>query len=375
MGTNGKSAALHSSRMFKYAVVRCSHICHFYHIAARFRKGFKKIFAALFLTLVCSCSTPYYQGPKSDHFDGKKFIANGEESGFDHFRSLFTYRNYWENESEKIEHPDLKKPINKARIIFVGHSTFLVQFPDANILIDPMWSKRAGPIALPFFSVKRQNPPAIAFNDLPKIDYVLLSYASYYHMDIRTIKKLKKKFNPKFITGLGNCHYLNSVKKLNILCVELDWNQKLSAQNDLSFHFLPAQNWSKRSWFDKNKALWGSFAINSSDFKIYYSGDTGFSNFFSKIGDKFEGFDVALLSIGSYEPRWLMESNHMNPEDAIRAHILLKSKKSIGFHIKTFQTTDEDYFQPQNDLEKAKQKYELEKLEFVAPKFGEAFEF
>lgn len=338
-------------------------------------KKVRKIFFALFFTLTCSCASPYYQGPKSDHFDGKTFIPNGEESGLDHFLALFTYRDYWENESEKVEHVDLAKPINKARVVFVGHATFLVQFPDANILIDPMWSNRAGPIALPIFSVKRQNPPAIAFDDLPKIDYVLLSYGSYYHSDIPTIKKLKKKFNPKFVTSLGNCHYLNSVKKLNILCVELDWNQKLTAQNDLTFHFLPAKNWSKRSWFDKNKALWGSFAISSSDFKIYYSGDTGFSDHFGKIGDKFTNFDLALLAAGSYEPRWLMESNHMNPEDAVRAHILLNAKKSVIFHIKTFQTSDEDYFQPQKDLEKAKLKYELETLELVAPRFGEAFEF
>jgi L-ascorbate metabolism protein UlaG (beta-lactamase superfamily) len=343
------------------------------------KKLMRKLCTAFaFFAFATSCAmlpNSYYKGKSSDHFDGSRFIPNGEESTFGHLIFALTPKNNWKNEKEKIEQHNLNKPVNKARITFVGHASFLVQVPNANILIDPMWSDRAGPIALPFVSIKRQNPPSIAFEELPKIDYVLISYNSYYHMDIPTIKKLKEKFNPKFITGLGNCHYLNDVKKLNLLCVELDWNQKATPQNDLDFYFLKSQNWAKRSWIDKNKTLWGSFAINASNFKIYFSGDTGYSNHFKEIQDKFENFDVALLAIGSFEPRWLMEKNHMNPEDAVKAHITLGSKKSIGFHFSTFQTSDEGYLAPKIALEKAREKYGLNKEDFVAPSFGEAFEF
>jgi len=339
------------------------------------RKIFTIIVSALLITSCSLLPNSYYKGPKSDHFNGKRFIANGEESGLDHFLFAFTLKDRWGNEKEKIEQHNFNKAVGKARITFVGHASFLVQVPDANILIDPMWSNRAGPIAMPFVSIKRQNPPAINFEDLPKIDYVLISYNSYYHMDIPTIKKLKEKFNPKFITGLGNCHYLNDVKKLDLLCVELDWNQKATPQNNLDFHFLKSQNWAKRSWIDKNKTLWGSFAIKTTNFKIYFSGDSGYSDHFAEIGNRFGGFDAALLAIGSFEPRWLMEKNHMNPEDAAKAHLALKAKKSIGFHFATFQTSNEGYLTPLFALEEAKIKYGLKKTEFIAPKFGEPIEF
>jgi L-ascorbate metabolism protein UlaG (beta-lactamase superfamily) len=216
----------------------------------------------------------------------------------------------------------------------------------------------------------------MAIEDLPRIDYVLISNNSYYHMDIPTIEKLQEFFKPTFITGLGNCYYLQKVKKLGIKCFELDWDQKITAQSGTDFYFVKTRSWSKRSWFDENKTLWGGFAIKNPDFKIIFISDGGYlQNIFRDINARFGTVDLALLPIGSYEPRWAMKENHMSPQEAVKAHLLLNAKKSIGHHFDTFQTTDEGYFDAQIDLEDAKTAYGISGKEFVAPKFGEVFEF
>lgn len=339
----------------------------------------KYIFSLTVLILLSSCSyfKPYYTGPKSDHFNGERFISENHTKFRSDFRFLFTLKDSWSGDKEETISPKFNPnlPIHKARVIFIGHSTFLIQFPHLNILTDPIWSKRSGPIALPFFAPKRHNPPAIALENLPKIDYVVLSHSSYYHMDLPTISQLKEKFNPVFVTGLGNCYYLNEVKNLDLRCAELDWEQKMPLPENVNLYFLTAQNWSKRSWFDRDKTLWGSFAINSSNFKIYFAGDSGYFDHFKKIGKKYGPFDLALLPIGSYEPRWRMKHHHMNPDEAVQAHLDLNAKKSIGMHFNTFQTSDEGYYDAEIDLEKAKKYHSLKAAEFVAPKFGEIFWF
>ncbi len=339
----------------------------------------------IFFILLTSCHGTYYSGSKSDHFDGKKFISEDKTKLRENLRFAFTGKDSWDAPEEKVTFvkPNELGKIKNARITFVGHSTFLIQLPSTkheaqstiNILTDPIWSDRAGPVALPIFSPKRHNPPAINFDDLPKIDFVLIGHSSYYHMDLPTIRKLQKKFAPKFISGLGNCHVLNEIEKLGLSCFELDWNQEIKLANGAEFIFLPAKNWSKRSWFDTNKTLWGSFLIKTPKIKIYFAGDTGYSRHFDEIHKKYGKPDVALLPIGSYEPRWYLQDHHMNPEDAVVAHRELGAKKSIGMHFNTFKTSAEGYLDPEKDLETAKLSYHLKKKEFVAPKFGEVFEW
>ena len=338
----------------------------------------KKLLTLLLISLsACTTFKPFYTGQKSDHFDGAKFIPKSHTNFFTDARFLFTNQDSWSGDKEETIPPKFYAtlPVDKARVAFVGHSSFLIQIADTNILTDPIWSERSGPITLPFFSPKRHNPPAISFNDLPKIDYVLLSHSSYYHMDIPTIKKLRKKFNSVFVTGLGNCYYLNRVKNLDLRCFELDWKQIMTLPNNLKFHFLTAQNWSQRSWFERNKTLWGSFLISGENFKIYFAGDSGYANHFKEIGEKFEPIDLALLPIGSYEPRWRMKKHHMNPQEAVQAHLDLKVKKSIGMHFNTFQTSDEGYYDAENAVALAKKKYVVKEDEFIVPKFGEVFAF
>ena len=165
------------------------------------------------------------------------------------------------------------------------------------------------------------------------------------------------------------------MKELDISCFELDWDQKIKLQNGIDFYFVKTKGWSKRSWFDTNKTLCGSLLITTPRIKIYFAGDTAYSQHLREIGNKYGPLDVALLPIGAYEPRWYLKEYHMNPEEAVKAHILLNTKKSIGMHFDTFQTTNEGYLEARIALSEAKLTYGLSKLEFVAPGFGESFEF
>jgi len=333
----------------------------------------------LLLLILCSCaSQPYYAGEESDHFNGERFASQKPPPSFlEDLKFAFSKKTSWKKSDEAAldAFPHLNKEIKRARLIFIGHSTFLIQLPNLNILTDPIWSDRAGPIALPGFSKKRHHDAALKISELPKIDVVFISHNSYYHMDLPTIKKLHAAFAPQFITGLGNCHYLNDVKKLNLNCAELDWQQRFVASDGSEFFFLPTKGWSKRSYFDTNKTLWGSLLIRNSRIKIYFAGDTGFDKHLSEIGNKFAPIDVALLPIGAYEPRWYLQDYHMNPSDAVKAHFALHAKKSIGMHFNTFQTTAEGYLDVENDLAIARNSHHLKEQDFIAPQFGEVFNF
>lgn len=338
------------------------------------------IIAIICLLVLSGCinnfrQDPYYNGPISDHFDGYKFKSQSRKSLLDLIKFSFTIGPSWQDSIEydknhKSGYKNIGQTENK--ITFIGHATVLIQIGNINILTDPVWSNYAGPA---YISPKRFHPPAIAINDLPHIDYVLISHNHYDHMDLPTIKILKEKFEPKFITGLGNCSYLNDTKNLDIDCLEMDWNEVYHLNRSLSIHFLEAKHWSQRSISDYNQTLWGSFAIISDNFKVYFAGDTGYDKHFKTIGDKFNGFDVALLPIGAYEPRWFMKDVHINPKEALQAHLDLSAKKSIAIHYKTFALGKEDYFDPIFDLRKAEDEMRFNKKDFLLPAFGEEFYF
>ncbi len=320
---------------------------------------------------------------KNGRFWRVRIIAETKPpSLFEDLRFAFSKKESWKKSSEETqknieEKPteNLYSPIKKARLVFIGHSTFLIQLPNLNILTDPIWSDRAGPIALPFFSKKRHHEAALKITELPKIDLVFISHNSYYHMDLPTIRDLQKTFAPQFVTGLGNCHYLNKIKKLNLNCAELDWNQRFVANDGSEFFFLETKGWSKRSYIDTNKTLWGSLLIKTANIKIYFAGDTGYGKHLSEIGRNYGPIDIALLPIGAYEPRWYLQNHHMNPQDAVKAHLALRVKKSIGMHFNTFQTTSEGYHDVEIDLREACKSHHLKLEDFTVPKFGETFNF
>lgn len=235
----------------------------------------------------------------------------------------------------------LKENQTNLSATWIGHASLLIQLDGKNILTDPIWSERCSPVS--FLGPKRYTPVGISMEDLPPIHIVLISHNHYDHMDIPTLKELEKRFSPYFFVGLKNSEFLKSegLKKV----IEMDW-WDMSTVLNLEIHFTPTQHFSARGLFDRNKTLWGSFVVRSTENSFYFAGDTGYFSGFSEIGKKFPNLDLAILPIGAYEPRWFMKSVHMNPEDSVQAFLDLQAKYMIPMHYQTFILTDEALDEP-----------------------------
>lgn len=322
----------------------------------------------------------YYKGPASDHFDGVKFY-NPWQRRTHLFWSFLRWRlqarpKPWPNKIFVLpDTPPKNVAGDSLRVSFVGHSTVLIQTQNMNILTDPIWSERASPFQ--WLGPKRRAAPGISWQQLPKIDLILISHSHYDHLDIPTLKKLWDRDKPTILTPLGNDAIIHS-KHPEIKVQALDWHQSKTIGEDerVKVYLEPAQHWSSRNLWDHDKALWGAFVIDSPSGKIYFAGDTGYGDGepFRQALQKFGEFRFAMLPVGAYEPRWFMKYAHMSPEDAILAYHDLGEPYTMGVHVGTFQLSDEGYEDPSQDLAIAKQKYNVGNQLFRILKVGEVWD-
>jgi N-acyl-phosphatidylethanolamine-hydrolysing phospholipase D len=262
-------------------------------------------------------------------------------------------------------------------ITWIGHATMLVQASGINVLTDPVFSDRASP--LQWIGPKRAQPPGVAMSDLPHIDVVVISHNHYDHLDEASVRALARQTggSPLFLVPLGIKEWLAKIGVTNV--EELDWWNSYTYRQ-VDFYLTPAQHWSARSPFDHNRTLWGGWAVLGPAFQWYFAGDTGYSDDFAQIRQFFSerqslelggGFDIALVPIGAYEPRWFMQQQHVNPAEAVRIHTDLGAKMSVGVHWGTFQLTDELLDQPPKDLAAARQLSKLTNEDFFVLAIGE----
>lgn len=320
--------------------------------------------------------TSAYQGPISDHFNGKEFYNLDNTYKKKSIWAVLKWligrdRQKWPdyiNNTSHVKMTAINNP-NDIRVTFVNHSTVLIQTNQLNFLTDPIWSKRASPFS--WVGPKRVRNPGMMFADLPPIHVVLISHNHYDHLDIKTLIKLNEKFHPIFLVPLGNKSLLTQQGIQNV--IEMDWWQQYKIKNAI-ITFLPTKHWSSRWLNDKDQTLWGSFGIDVSNKKIYFAGDTGYGRHFIDIKTKWGKPDIAFLPIGSYKPEWFMRENHLNPEEAVKAHLDLQSRESIAIHFNTFQLSDEAIDQPANDLAKAIKEH-LPTQTFIILKEGESKNF
>jgi L-ascorbate metabolism protein UlaG (beta-lactamase superfamily) len=314
-----------------------------------------------------------YHGPVSDHFDGRRFFNYGKQERTSYtsvIRWLISRRRGpWVDQSKSI--PGTIRPLprvgDKIRITHVNHSTFLIQCDDKNILTDPVWSQRASPFK--FSGPKRMIQPGIAFDDLPSIDYVLLSHNHYDHLDLDTLKKLIDIYDPVIVTGLGVGQLLKK-HGMHSVC-EVDWWDTVQLQGTMVVQGLPAHHSSARGTFDRDKTLWCGFSLVTSSGKIYFAGDTGYDqSTFKMIGDRSGPFTVSLIPIGAYKPGWLMSPVHCSPQDALQIHFDVQSKQSIACHFGTFPLGDESQTDPETDLQYALNKKNVPSKSFIVPRAG-----
>ena len=319
----------------------------------------------------------YYKGPSSDHFDGVQFY-NPWNRRYHSFWSFLRWRfqakpKSWPKKVASLKDtPPAHVPGSTLRVSFVGHSTVLIQTENMNILTDPIWSERASPFA--WLGPKRVAAPGISFDQLPKIDLILVTHNHYDHLDLPTLKKLWDRDQPLILAPLGNDVVIHTVYS-DIVVDTLDWHQNTKIGN-ITVHLEPIQHWSARNLRDRDKALWGAFVIESPSGKIYFAGDTGYGtgDHFRKTVENFGPFRFAMLPIGACEPRWFMNYAHMNPEEAVVAHQVLNGPYTLAIHHATFQLADEGYDDPVRELASAKLKHQIKDEWFRALKVGEAWE-
>jgi L-ascorbate metabolism protein UlaG (beta-lactamase superfamily) len=301
----------------------------------------------------------YYAGPVSDHFDGVAFFNPGgrKPKGFNHVLKLYALETWstWPSvlPSPLRDKPPVRVTGSAARLAFVGHASWLIQSGGLNILVDPHWSDRASPVS--FAGPRRANLPGIDFDDLPPIDVVLVTHNHYDHLDIPTLARLWARNRPRIITPLGNDTIMRQAIH-GIVAEAVDWGHVIELQpGGVRVFVEPSQHWSARGMRDRRHALWASFVLETPAGAIYAIGDTGLGdgNIFRGIRERHPAIRLALLPIGAYEPRWFMESQHMNPSDSVEAFLTVGAQQACGHHWGTFQLTTEPHDAPPKALDAA----------------------
>jgi L-ascorbate metabolism protein UlaG (beta-lactamase superfamily) len=322
-----------------------------------------------------------YSGPVSDHFDGERFFdpdgvppkSLGEvlrwQFGRDRKRAAWPD---WAP-SPHADIPPARVGGDKVRLSFVGHASWLIQTADLNILVDPVWSARASPVA--WAGPKRHNDPGIVFDALPAIDIALVSHGHYDHLDVATLSRLAAKFSPRVITPLGNDVTMCSADDA-IKAEAFDWHNRVELAPDVAVTLVPTRHWSARGLFDRNRTLWASFVLETPVGKIYIVCDSGYGDgrHFRSVAEAHGPLRLAILPIGAYEPRWFMKDQHMNPSDAVQALADCGAERALAHHHGTFQLTDEAIDAPAIGLHAALDEAKLPREKFVALKPGQAVE-
>ena len=233
-------------------------------------------------------------------------------------------------------------------VTWLGHSALLVRAGSAWVLLDPVLSNTAGPVA--GFGPARLTRLPLAPEHLPRIDLVLISHDHYDHLDLWTMRRLATQSGgpPRVFAGRGLAAWFR--EHVQNTAEEFDWWQSADV-GDLRLTFVPAQHGSGRSLRSRNTTLWGGWVIEHGGRRFYFAGDTAYvRQLFLDIRARVGPIDLAALPIGAYQPRALMRHEHTDPDDAVLAHLNLGAARSFGVHWGTFQLGDEEPFQPARDL-------------------------
>lgn len=270
----------------------------------------------------------------------------------------------------KPDHPvpvaktDLKAlDIKTDVVVWLGHSSYFVQLGGKRILIDPVFSADAAPV--PYANEAFDGANAYTADDMPDIDYLLITHDHWDHLDYPSVIALESRVR-QVVCGLGVGAYFEqwgyAARKIH----EADWFSSLQLTSDFAVHVLPARHYSGRM-FDKNKTLWAGYAIESAGRRIFFSGDSGYGAHFAEIGQRFGGFDLAVLDMGQYDKRWA--NIHMVPEEAARAAEDLGAKALLPAHIGKFSIANHAWDEPMERIVAAS---EGKKYRLLTPAIGQA---
>jgi len=321
----------------------------------------------------------YYDGPVSDHFDGVRFV-DPDGAPPKNVRDVVRWiaaggRAEWPARapSPYADRPPARVDGPALRVSFVGHASLLLQTAGLNILFDPVWSDRVSPLS--FVGPKRVNDPGIAFEALPPIDVVLVSHCHYDHLDVATLSRLAAVHHPRVITPLGNDTIMRGHDPA-IRAEAHDWGDRVELGDGVAVALAPMRHWSARQFFDRNKALWAAFILETPSGRIYHVGDSGYGDgsHFRAARERHGPLRLAILPIGAYEPRWFMRDQHMNPEESVRAFLDCGAEVALAHHHGTFQLTNEPIDAPERALAAALAAAAIPTERFRVLKPGQVFE-
>ena len=322
----------------------------------------------------------YYSGPKSDHFDGTLFF-NPDGMNPPGLTEVVKWqlahkRTPWPKEvaCRYAPHtPDALVTGNGMRVTMIGHASLLIQVSGLNILTDPVFTERVSP----FDSVgpKRVCPPGVLFEDLPKIDVVLITHNHYDHLSHTCLKRLQADHAPRIITPLGNDTVIRR-KVPDADVTVLDWGGQAPLPGGANVFAEPCHHWSARGVTDRRMALWAAFILETPAGRIYHIGDTSFheGRNYRAAAEKSGGFRLANLPIGAYEPRFFMKNEHQDPVEAVKGFELCNAAYAAGHHFGTFQLTDEGHDDPVKLLKAALSDAGIDEDRFRPLEPGEAFD-
>lgn len=221
-------------------------------------------------------------------------------------------------------------------VTWAGHASYVLRIGGLTVLTDPVWSAKIPGVP------QRLSPVGVDWSALPRIDAVVISHNHYDHLDAPTIKRL-----PRDTPLLVPANLARWFRRRGFTDVtDLDWWESHRI-GEVTFDFVPAHHWSRRTPTDTNRSLWGGWILtDTGDTRVYFAGDTGYGHWFAEIGRRYPGIDLALMPVGAYEPNWFMRPVHLNPEEAVRATLDLGARRMATMHWGTFVLTSEPVLEP-----------------------------
>ena len=325
--------------------------------------------------LMCMNSKPYHHLPdgtfrnpegspiRDSSFNWSYKIFNKEKKKLD----MNIPNDHVINKKQVLE--NLERHKNDNYVAWIGHATFLIKLGDTTIITDPVFEKNMGPL---IFGPKRFVDPAIDLKELPEVNLFLLTHNHYDHLSTRTIQRFPYK-KSKVLAPLKLGKYFTKNGFSNVS--EMDWYDQIKV-NDLKITMVPAVHWSKRSLWDTNKTLWGSFIIEYKNKKIFFASDTGYGNIYKELGEKYGPIDLTFINIGAYNfypmaPQKDKSIYHTNPEEALNIGKDLKSKKVLGMHWGTVILSLEPLFEPPKRFKNSSNQYGYHPDDAIIFKIGQ----
>lgn len=251
-------------------------------------------------------------------------------------------------------------------VTWVGHSTLLVRLDGVNLLTDPQWSPRASPVR--FAGPRRLNEPGLPFEALPPIHVVLISHDHYDHLDVDTVRRLAETHRPRFLVPLGLKAWFADLGITDV--EELDWWDAREIRG-LVLTCVPAQHFSGRTLWDRNRRLWSGWAVTGRSKRLFFAGDTGYFGAFHEIGRRLGPFDLAAIPIGAYLPPQIMKASHTDPAEALQVLQDIGAAQMLAIHWGTFDLAEEEITDPPRRLEEERARRGIAPERVWVPKHGE----